>query len=65
MTAPPVNSDEDFYMDESFDEESLSEVEDEPEEDVQEESDSRSDSDVEAEFLRGNVSASKRISRRS
>jgi len=59
MTAPPVNYDEDYYMDESFDEESLSEVEDEPEEDVQEESDSRSDSDVEAEFLRGNVSATK------
>ncbi|KAH8358970.1 hypothetical protein KR093_003617 [Drosophila rubida] len=58
MTAPPVNSDEDFYMDESFDEESLSEVEEEPEEDVQEEdSDSRSDSDVEAEFLRGNPHA--------
>ncbi|XP_034487110.1 protein hemingway [Drosophila innubila] len=57
MTAPPVNSDEDYYMDESFDEESLSEVEDEPEEDVQEESDSRSDSDVEAEFLRGNPHA--------
>ncbi|XP_060651048.1 protein hemingway [Drosophila nasuta] len=58
MTAPPVNSDEDYYMDESFDEESLSEVEEEPEEDVQEdESDSRSDSDVEAEFLRGNPHA--------
>ncbi|KAH8312169.1 hypothetical protein KR044_009675 [Drosophila immigrans] len=58
MTTPPVNSDEDYYMDESFDEESLSEVEEEPEEDVQEEeSDSRSDSDVEAEFLRGNPHA--------
>ncbi|KAL7727752.1 hypothetical protein ACLKA6_008084 [Drosophila palustris] len=58
MTAPPVNSDEDYYMEESFDDESLSEVEDEPEEDdVQEESDSRSDSDVEAEFLRGNPHA--------
>jgi len=59
MTAAPVNSDEDYYMDESFDEESLSEVEEEPEEDVQEESDSHSDSDVEAEFLRGNVSSTK------
>ncbi|KAM8705064.1 hypothetical protein ACLKA7_009515 [Drosophila subpalustris] len=58
MTAPPVNSDEDYYMEESFDDESLSEVEDEPEEDdVQGESDSRSDSDVEAEFLRGNPHA--------
>ncbi|KAH8417449.1 hypothetical protein KR222_000046 [Zaprionus bogoriensis] len=62
MTEPPVNTEEDCYLDESFDDESLSEVEEEAEaeaddDDVLEESDSRSDSDVEAEFLRGNPHA--------
>ncbi|EDV93307.1 protein hemingway [Drosophila grimshawi] len=59
MTAPLINSDEDYYMDEPFDEESLSEVEEEQEieEGLLEGSDSQTDSDVEAEYLRGNPHA--------
>ncbi|XP_064552727.1 protein hemingway [Drosophila montana] len=61
MTTPPVNSEEDFYMDEPFDDELPSEVEDGQEyeegEPIDEQSDSQSDTDVEAEFLRGNPHA--------
>lgn len=58
MTEPPVNSEEDSYMEESFDEEVPSDVEEEQEyeEDIDNESDTHSDTDVEAEYLRGNVS---------
>ncbi|KAH8264097.1 hypothetical protein KR038_002888 [Drosophila bunnanda] len=74
-TAGNENSDEEYYVDESFEEDSQSEVEEQEEEaedeDVEEEfevdepdangvlleeSDTQSESDVEAEFLRGNVS---------
>ncbi|KAH8367438.1 hypothetical protein KR200_004611 [Drosophila serrata] len=77
-TAENENSDEEYYVDDSFEEDSQSEVEEqEQEEEVEdedveeeefeadeqdanlvlvEESDTQSESDVEAEFLRGNVS---------
>lgn len=58
MTATPENAEEDYYMDESFDDDAtLSDVEEEAETEDFEDSGSASDSDVEAEFLRGNVSA--------
>ncbi|XP_032586438.1 protein hemingway isoform X2 [Drosophila mojavensis] len=59
MTEPPVNSEEDSYMEESFDEEVPSDVEEEQEyeEDIDNESDTHSDTDVEAEYLRGNPHA--------
>lgn len=58
MTATPENAEEDYYMDESFDDDgTLSDVEEEAETEELEDSGSASDSDVEAEFLRGNVSA--------
>ncbi|XP_017969110.1 protein hemingway isoform X1 [Drosophila navojoa] len=59
MTEPPVNSEEDSYMEESFDEEVPSDVEEEQEyeEDIDNESDTHSDTDVEAEYMRGNPHA--------
>lgn len=55
MTEPPVNSEEEFYMEEAFDEE-VEEEQDSEEEIEVNESDTQSDTDVEAEYLRGNVS---------
>ncbi|XP_023161151.2 protein hemingway [Drosophila hydei] len=56
MTEPPVNSEEEFYMEEAFDEE-VEEEQDSEEEIEVNESDTQSDTDVEAEYLRGNPHA--------